>query len=78
MAEYEDGAAGQVESDPYCMGKSFQAKNVKEMNQKMGYHNMSDLANNKKAPVEMMGEKMNKQLSPSLPGDDDYDYDKNR
>ena len=78
MADYNDGASGQVENDPYCLDKSFQARNVKEMNQKMGYHNMADLANTKAAPVSMVGAKENKQDGPELPGDNEYNYDKNR
>jgi len=78
MAEYEDGANGQVENDPYCMGKSFQAKNVKSMNKDMGYHNMADLANTKAAPVAMVGAKVNEQEGADMPGNNMYNYDKNR
>lgn len=76
MAEYESD--GEVRNDPYCMGKSWQAENVKSTNAAMGYHNMADLANAKAAPVSMVGAKENKQLSPELPGENDYNYDKNR
>ena len=75
MSEYDES---QVENTPYCMEKSFQARNVKSMNEAMGYHNMSDLANCKAAPVSMVGAKENKQMSPEMPGENRYDYDRNR
>lgn len=75
MSDYDDS---QVENNPYCMDKSWQARNVKEMNQAMGYHNMADRANSSTPPTQMMGEKANKQLSPQMPGEDEFNYDKNR
>ena len=80
MAEYNDadGVDGQVENDPYCMDKSWQSRNVKQMNDASGYHNMADLANSSTPPTMMKGEKMNKQLGPEMPGDNDYNYDRNR
>jgi hypothetical protein len=65
--ENADGVSGQVENESYCMKKSFQARNVDEMTQKMGYHDMSDLANTPKAPTAMKGEKRNTQLEPNMP-----------
>ena len=80
MASYDDvdGVQGQVENDPYCMDNSWQARNVKQMNQAAGYNNMADLANSSTPPTQMTGEKMNKQLDPNMPGDNAYNYDKNR
>lgn len=70
MADYQnaDGVNGQVENEAYCMKKSWQARNVDEMTQKMGYHDMSDLANTPKAPTQMKAEKRNVQLDPKMPG----------
>lgn len=69
MAEYSnaDGVSGQVENESYCMKKSWQARNVDEMTNAMGYHDMSDLANTPKAPTRMEGEKRNVQLEPNMP-----------
>ena len=64
MAEYNDRP---VENEAYCM-PSYQKRNVDEMTQKMGYHDMSDLANTPKPPTQMKGEKRNVQLAPNLPG----------
>lgn len=60
------GSDGTVENTAYCQD-SWQARNVRETNKAMGYDDMSDLANTKRAPVSMVGEKRNTQLSPSLP-----------
>ena len=57
---------GAVESEQYCM-PSWQKRNVDEMTQKMGYHDMSDLANTPKPPTQMQGEKRNVQLEPKMP-----------
>ena len=73
MADYEDGEKGQVENTPYCMGKSFQARNVKEMNKDMGYHNMADLANSKAPPTAMDGARRNEQEGPKA-ANNRYDY----
>lgn len=69
MSGYEnaDGANGQVENESYCMKKSWQARNVDEMTNSMGYHDMGDLANTPKAPTMMKGEKRNMQLEPNMP-----------
>ena len=77
MAEYEDGASGQVSNEAYCMKKSMQAKNVEMTNKDMGYHDMADQANSKAFPVAMVGEKKNSQLSPKA-ADNNYDYNKHR
>ncbi len=64
---YEDGENGQVENESYCMKKSWQARNVDQMTNAMGYHDMGDLANTPKAPTVMKGEKRNSQLEPNMP-----------
>ena len=49
------------------MKKSWQARNVDETTNAMGYHDMGDLANTPKAPTVMKGEKRNMQLEPNMP-----------
>ncbi len=71
MADYKDGAA--VENDAYCM-PSWQQRNVDDMNQRMGYHNMADRANAAHPPTPVKAAKSNPQLSPKMPGDNQYDY----
>lgn len=66
MADYKDGNYGAVEEMQYCM-PSWQKRNVDEMSQKMGYHDMNDLANTPKPPTQMQGEKRNVQLDPKMP-----------
>jgi len=68
MADYNDadGVKGAVENEQYCM-PSWQKRNVDEMSSKMGYHDMSDLANTGKAPTMMKAEKSNPQLGPQMP-----------
>jgi hypothetical protein len=77
-----DGEAGQVmnvKDEQYAaMPKSWQAKNNREMNEGMGYGNMADLANVEHPPVQMEGAKNNRQLDPRMPGENDFNYDKNR
>lgn len=77
-----DGEAGQVENvknEQYsAMPKSWQSRNNKEMNAGMGYANMADMANTPHPATKMEGAKRNVQLSPSMPGENDFDYDKNR
>lgn len=64
MAEYGDGESGQVENESYCMKKSWNARNTDEMNNKMGYHNMSDLANTPKPPSMKKATPSNLQMGP--------------
>jgi hypothetical protein len=68
MADYNDGdgAKGAVEFDSYCM-PSWNARNVDDMNAKMGYNDLSDLANSPKPPTAMKGAKSNPQLGPDMP-----------
>jgi len=69
MADYQnaDGVNGQVENESYCMKKSWQARNVDQMTNAMGYHDMSDLANTPRPPTQMKAEKRNVQLEPKMP-----------
>lgn len=60
----DDGESGQVMNESYCMKKSFNVRNVDEMNEKMGYHSMSDLANTPKAPTPSKAMKSNPQVGP--------------
>lgn len=66
MSDYNESGKGAVENEAYCM-PSWQKRNVDEMTQKMGYHDMGDLANTPKAPTSMKGEKRNVQLDPHMP-----------
>lgn len=68
MAGYNDadGVSGAVENEQYCM-PSWNKRNVDEMSDKMGYHDMGDLANTGKPPVAMKGEKSNPQLGADMP-----------
>jgi hypothetical protein len=59
-----EGVAGQVENEQYCMKKSWNARNVDEITAKMGYHDMSDLANTGRPPTKATGEKANRQMGP--------------
>jgi hypothetical protein len=75
MAEYSnaDGVSGQVENESYCMKRSWQARNVDQMTNAMGYHDMSDLANTPKPPTKMEGAKRNEQLEPHMPNASEND-----
>jgi hypothetical protein len=77
-----DGESGQVENvkdEQYsAMPKSWQARNNMEMNKAMGYGNMADLANTPHPATKMEGAKRNVQLSPEMPGENEFNYDKNR
>jgi len=77
MSGFDDGSSGQVYNEAYCMKESVEAKNNAEMNQKMGYFNMADLANTKAFPVQMTGEKQNRQLGPEA-ADENYNYNADR
>lgn len=67
MADYsEDKNYGAVEEEAYCM-PSWQKRNVDEMSDAMGYHDMGDLANTPKPPTKMVGETRNVQLEPMMP-----------
>ena len=61
-----DGVDSAVENEQYCM-PSWNKRNTDEMSDKMGYHDMGDLANTGRAPTMMKGEKSNPQLEPVMP-----------
>ncbi len=73
MGALDDGEGGQVENQSYCMKKSWQARNVDEMTNKMGYHDMNDLANTARPPTPAKAEKRNVQLSPAIPAPNSND-----
>lgn len=78
----DDGESGQVvnvKDEQYsAMPGSWQAKNNMEMNKGMGYGNMADMANTPHPATKMQGAKRNVQLNPDMPGENDFNYDKNR
>lgn len=65
MAEIIGAEAGEVEGTNYAMKKSWQARNVADMNAKMGYHDMSDLANTAKPVTPVKAAKSNPQVGPA-------------
>lgn len=75
----EEGAVENRKDEHYvAMPKSWEARNNMEMNKGMGYNNMADLANTAHPATQMKGEKRNVQLSPKMPGENEFDYDKKR
>ena len=79
MDDGKSGAVENVKNEHYvAMPKSWQARNNMDMNQGMGYGNMADLANTAHPPTQMKGEKRNVQLSPRLPGENEFNYDGKR
>lgn len=82
MSMIDDGESGAVENrkdEQYvAMPKSWQARNNMDMNKGMGYGNMADLANTAHPVTPIKMEKRNVQLSPEMPGENEFDYDKNR
>lgn len=79
MENGESGAVENVKDEHYvAMPNTWQARNNKEMNKGMGYNNMADMANTAHPATSMEGEKKNVQLSPKMPGENDFNYDKNR
>lgn len=81
MSEF-DGESGQVmnvKNEQYsAMPKSWQAENNRDMNQKMGYGNMADLANTPHPATKMEGAKRNTQIMGNGSGDNDYNYNSDR
>ena len=57
------GDWGAVEHEAYCM-PSEEKRNVDSMSEKMGYHDMGNLANTKPWPAPMGREHRNLQLGP--------------
>lgn len=62
----EYGREGSVIHEAYCM-PSEHKQNVDSINAKMGYHDLSDLANTKSYPSQMGRERKNIQLDPKMP-----------
>lgn len=79
---FDDGKSGAVENmkgEHYvAMPDSWEARNNKEMNAAMGYNNMADLANTQHPPTKMESAKNNRQVSPDMPGENKFNYDKQR
>lgn len=77
-----DGEAGQVmnvKDEQYsAMPKSWQAENNKMMNKGMGYGVAADMANTPHPATKMEGAKRNIQLSPDMPGENEFNYNANR
>lgn len=79
MDDGREGAVENVKDQHYAaMPKSWEARNNMDMNKGMGYNNMADLANVSHPPTKMEGAKRNVQLSPEMPPENHFDYDKNR
>ena len=79
MDNGESGAVENKKDEQYvAMPKSWQSRNNMDMNKGMGYNNMADLANVEHPATKMEGAKRNVQLSPDMPGENDFNYDKNR
>lgn len=79
MDDGREGAVENVKDEHYAaMPKSWEARNNRDMNKGMGYNNMADLANTAHPATKMEGAKRNVQLSPEMPPENHFDYDKNR
>lgn len=79
MDDGREGAVENVKDEHYvAMPKSWEARNNMDMNKGMGYNNMADLANTAHPPTKMEGAKRNVQLSPEMPPENKFNYDKNR
>ena len=61
MAQYKNSDGNDYTAIQYCQ-PSWQARNVDETNQKMGYLDLSDRANRDKEPTGLHGEKSRKQI----------------
>lgn len=60
----DDGTSSQVEATNYCLKQSWQARNVADMNSKMHYNDLSDLANTAKPVTPVKAAKSNPQMGP--------------
>ena len=79
MDDRKSGAVENVKGEHYvAMPMSWESRNNKEMNAGMGYENMADLANTPHPATKMEGAKRNVQLSPKMPGENEFDYNANR
>lgn len=73
------GQVENVKDQQYvAMPDSWQARNNRDMNKGMGYNNMADAANTPHPATQMKGEKRNVQMEPKMPGENKFNYDKNR
>lgn len=66
MAEIMGAEAGEVEGQSYCLKKSFNVRNTEEMNAKMQYNNLSDLANTPRPPTPVRAASENRQMGPEV------------
>jgi len=79
MGTGEEGQVVNVKDEHYsAMPKSWQARNNMEMNKGMGYNNMADPANTPHPATKMEGSVRNTQLSPDMPGENEFNYNSNR
>jgi hypothetical protein len=79
MDNGKEDAVENVKDEHYvAMPMSWEARNNKEMNKGMGYGNMADQANTPHPATAMHGEKRNSQMSPKMPGENEFDYNANR
>ncbi len=60
----DDGTNSQVEGESYCLKKSFNVRNVEEMNMKMKYNDLSDLANTPRPVTPVKAASSNPQMGP--------------
>ena len=77
----DDGKSGAVRNEKnqqyVALPNTWQAENNRDMNEKMGYGNLSDLANCAHPPTPVHAAKNNMQLGPKS-FDSDYNYNADR
>ena len=79
MDDGKSGAVENVKGEHYvAIDKGWEARNNKEMNAGYGFNNMADLANTPHPATKMESATRNVQISPKMPGEDEFDYNANR